>query len=177
MIKEIIVVEGIHDKQKLESIFPGIDCIVTNGSAVNEDTIKAIEAANTTRGVILFLDPDYPGKKILNFIFERVSGLKIAFISKKDAISKNKKKVGIEHASPEVIKRALEGVFTVNDTQINKISMQDLNQFHLFGEPDSQAKRALLCQKIGIPLCNGKALVSWINRLNIPMSLIKEAMI
>lgn len=177
MIKEIIVVEGIHDKQKLESIFPGIDCIVTNGSAVNEDTIRAIETANKSRGVILFLDPDYPGKKILNFIFDRVSGLKIAFISKKDAISKNKKKVGIEHASPEVIKRALEGVFTVNDTQNHIITMQDLNQFDLFGKKDSQAKRAHLCQIIGIPPCNGKALVSWINRLNISINQIEEAMI
>ena len=177
MIKEIIVVEGIHDKQKLESIYPGIDCIVTNGSAVSEETIKTIEAAKNSRGVILFLDPDFPGKKISNFIFDRVSGLKIAFLSKKYAISKNKKKVGIEHASPEAIKRALEDVFTVNDTEKVLISMADLTQYDLFGKPDSQTKRALLCHKLGIPQCNGKALISWVNRLNITMKQIEEAMI
>ena len=177
MIKEIIVVEGIHDKQKLESIFPGVECIVTNGSEVSEETIITISAAQKTRGVILLLDPDFPGKKILNFIFERVSGLKIAFIPKKEAISKNKKKVGIEHASPEAIKRALEGVFTINYEQKSKITMNDLSKFDLFGKADSQMKRAQLCHVIGIPPCNGKALITWINRLNISLKQIEEAMI
>lgn len=177
MIKEIIVVEGIHDKQKLESVFPGIECIVTNGSEVSDETIKTIATAQKTRGVILLLDPDFPGKKILNFIYERVPGLKMAFIPKTDAISKNKKKVGIEHASPEAIKRALEGVFTINYDQKSIITTTDLSKYDLFGKADSQIKRERLCQKIGIPPCNGKALITWINRLNITLNQIEEAMI
>lgn len=177
MYKEIIVVEGIHDKQKLESIFPGIECIVTNGSSVSEETITAILLAQKSRGVILFLDPDFPGKKISNFILDRVSGLKIAFLSKKDAISKNKKKVGIEHASPEAIKRALEGVFTVQQDNFSLISRKDLDDLHLFGEPHSQYKRQVLCEQLGIPLCNGKALIHWINRLHITKERIEEVLL
>ena len=173
MYKEIIVVEGIHDKQKLESIFPGIECIVTNGSSVSEETISAILIAQKSRGVILFLDPDFPGKKISNFILERVSGLKIAFLMKKDAISKNKKKVGIEHASPEAIKRALEGVFTVQPENFTLVSREDLAHLQLFGEINSQANRRVLCERLGIPLCNGKALISWINRLHITKNMIE----
>jgi len=177
MYKEVIVVEGIHDKQKLESVFPGIECIVTNGSEISEETIIAIKLAQKSRGVILFLDPDFPGKKISNFILERISGLKIAFLLKSDAISKNKKKVGIEHASPEAIKRALEDVFTVENDIFPTISKEDLNLFQLFGEPHSQAKRQALCERLGIPLCNGKALIKWINRLHITKKQIEEAML
>lgn len=177
MYKEIIVVEGTHDKQKLESIFPGIECIITNGSSVSEETISAIILAQKSRGVILFLDPDFPGKKISNFILERVSGLKIAFLLKKDAISKNKKKVGIEHASPEAIKRALEGVFTVETEIFSPISREDLAHLQLFGQSNSQTKRQALCERLGIPLCNGKALISWINRLHITIKQIEEAML
>lgn len=177
MYKEIIVVEGTHDKQKLESIYPGIECIITNGSSVSEETISAIRLAQESRGVILFLDPDFPGKKITNFILERISGLKIAFLSKKDAISKNKKKVGIEHASPEAVKRALEGVFTVQSDVFLPITREDLSHLQLFGESNSQAKRQALCEHLGIPLCNGKALIHWINRLHITKNQIEEALL
>ncbi|MCK7485875.1 MAG: hypothetical protein MZU97_10240 [Bacillus subtilis] len=54
--------EGTHDKQKLESIYPGVECIVTNGSEIADTTIALIKNAAAVRGVILFLDPDHPGR-------------------------------------------------------------------------------------------------------------------
>jgi ribonuclease M5 len=174
--QQIIVVEGIHDQQKLESIFPGIECIVTNGSSVNDRTIEAIKRAQEERGVILFLDPDFPGKKISNFIFDRIEGLNVAIIKKSDAISKNKKKVGIEHASEKSIKAALDSIICVKSTQFYPISQKDLRPYFLFGYPDSQTKRDYLCDQIGLPRCNGKALIKWINRLHIPLNRIEEVL-
>ncbi len=177
MIKEIVVVEGAHDRQRLESIFPGIDCIITNGSEVSVETVEAIKTAQKVRGVILFMDPDFPGKQITNFILERVQGPKIAFINKKEAISRNHKKVGIEHASETSIKSALDGLFTIKIDSKSDVGQTDLIRWHLVGEPNSQAKRQQLCEALGIPHCNGKALLKWINRLEISKSHIEEVML
>lgn len=176
MIKEIVVVEGAHDRQRLESIFPGIDCIITNGSEVSKETIEAIKTAQKVRGVILFLDPDFPGKQITNFILEHVTGPKIAFINKNEAISRNHKKVGIEHASEEAIKAALEGHFSIKTDSKSDVDQSDMIRWHLVGETNSQTKRQQLCETLGIPICNGKALLKWIIRLEISKSHIEEMM-
>ena len=177
MIKEIIVVEGAHDRQRLESIFPGIDCIITNGSEVSNETIEAIKTAQKVRGVILFMDPDFPGKQITNFILEHVQGPKIAFINKKEAISRNHKKVGIEHASETAIKSALDGLFTIKTDSKSDVDHTDLIRWHLVGETNSQTKRQHLCEVLGIPPCNGKALLKWIIRLEISKSHIEEVIV
>ena len=39
---QVIVVEGSHDEQKLKSIYPEIDCIVTNGSEISTETLNLI---------------------------------------------------------------------------------------------------------------------------------------
>jgi ribonuclease M5 len=72
VIKEIIVVEGLHDQQKLQSIDPSIDCITTNGTALSEATLALIQKAQDTRGVILLLDPDHPGRTITNAIVTKI---------------------------------------------------------------------------------------------------------
>ena len=107
-IKEIIVVEGKDDTTAIQQAVHA-DTIETNGSAINEETIEKIKLAQGTRGVIIFTDPDFPGQKIRNTISEHVPGCKHAFIQKEDAIHKHGKGVGVEHASPDTIRRALEG--------------------------------------------------------------------
>jgi len=62
-IKEVIVVEGTSDVQTLSNIIDA-DFIITHGSAISKDTLDLIKQTNLTRGVILFLDPDFPGEKI-----------------------------------------------------------------------------------------------------------------
>ena len=67
-IKEIIVVEGRDDTRRiLESV--EADTIETNGSAIDEETLKLIKKAHETRGVIVFTDPDFPGEKIRKIIY------------------------------------------------------------------------------------------------------------
>ena len=118
MYKEIIVVEGKNDASKLKSIFPEIECFITNGSAVLEHIEELVELSKT-RELILFLDPDYPGERIRNLITQRID-CKQAFIKKSNAISKNNKKVGVEHASKEDIIEALENALTVDTNSLNK---------------------------------------------------------
>ncbi len=61
-IQEIIVVEGKDDTRRLQEVVDA-DTIETIGSAINEDILMQIEHAQETRGVIIFTDPDFSGRK------------------------------------------------------------------------------------------------------------------
>ncbi|EWH20190.1 ribonuclease M5, partial [Bacillus haynesii] len=108
-IKEIIVVEGRDDTAKIKSAVDA-DTIETNGSAIGEDVIKRIRFAQETRGVIILTDPDFPGEKIRKTIAEKVPGCKHAFLPKHLAKPKNKRGIGVEHASLEAIRECLKTV-------------------------------------------------------------------
>ena len=71
-IKEIIVVEGKDDTIAIKRAV-NADTIETNGSAISEETLKRIAHAQKKRGVIVFTDPDYPGRRIRAIIEERDS--------------------------------------------------------------------------------------------------------
>lgn len=107
MIKEIIVVEGRDDtvavKRALEA-----DTIETGGSAINEMTLRKIALAQERRGVIIFTDPDHAGERIRKIVANRVPGCKHAFLREADATKRGD--IGVENASPEVIREALANV-------------------------------------------------------------------
>src|SRR5690625_2527732 len=111
-IKEIIVVEGRDDSTKVRQAVDA-DTIETNGSAINKDTLKQIEHAKNKRGVIIFTDPDYPGKRIRHIIDQHIPGCKHAFLTQEKARAKHShnKSLGIEHASIEDIQQALSKVY------------------------------------------------------------------
>ena len=75
----VIVVEGRDDTRRLREIYPDIETIETNGSAIDEETIALIQKALQTREVIVFTDPDYPGTRIRNIIQERVPGVNMLY--------------------------------------------------------------------------------------------------
>ena len=49
----VIVVEGRDDTRRLREIYPDIETIETNGSAIDEETIALIQKALQTREVIV----------------------------------------------------------------------------------------------------------------------------
>ena len=109
-IKEVIVVEGRHDTERLRKYFD-CDTIETGGTSLGQDVIDRIIEAKKTRGVIVFTDPDSPGNRIRHAVNQSVGGCKNAFVMKKDA--RTDKKVGVEHATYEILKEALENVVAV----------------------------------------------------------------
>ncbi|HRY77241.1 MAG TPA: ribonuclease M5 [Candidatus Izemoplasmatales bacterium] len=174
MWTQIVVVEGLHDRQKLQSIYPGIDCLVTNGSEILEATMELIEQAHRNRGVILFLDPDHPGKRITQKILERVPGAGIAFLNKKDAISKNGRKVGVEHASETDIREALDHWFQTTKTPKETVPFAALAELGLMNRNGAADRRQKACESLRIPWCNGKTFWKTVNMLEIPLSRIIE---
>jgi ribonuclease M5 len=156
-IKEIVVVEGKSDTVALKRA-AGADTIETNGSAIDEKTLVRIRHAQETRGVIVFTDPDFPGRRIRAIIEEHVPGVKHAFLEKKLTIAKNGSGLGIEHADDEDIRAALSAVYTVNNQPVVDIPFADLMEARLIGHPDAKRRRERLSELLQIGPVNGKGL-------------------
>ncbi len=173
-IKEVIVVEGKNDTKNLKTYFD-VDTIETNGSHLSKDTIKLIKEINKNRGVILFLDPDVPGEKVRNTINQQIQGLKNAFVLKEDA--RTTKKVGIEHASKEVLTEALDNLITYGNN-FDSLSVEDYYELGLNGFKDSEKRRDMIAKKYKTGKCNAKTMFKRLNMLGITkeeiIDLLKE---
>ena len=170
MIKEIIVVEGANDTKRLKSFFE-VDTIETHGLGLKKETIELIKELNKKRGVILFLDPDTPGERIRNKLNSEIPNLKNAFVLKQDA--KTSKKVGVEHASKEVLQEALDNLITYSDNN-DSLSISEFNELGLSGEKESQAKREILSKKYHIGKCNAKTMFKRLNMLGLTAEEISK---
>lgn len=163
MIREVIVVEGKNDTKNLQRYFE-VDTIETHGLGLSRETLEYIDEVNDRRGVILFLDPDSAGEKIRKRINDYIHGLKNAFVLKEDA--RTKKKVGVEHASYEVLKEALDNVVSYDEFH-HTISVEDMYELKLMGSDDCSYRRDVVSKKFHIGKCNGKTMLKRLNMLGI----------
>lgn len=154
-IKEVIVVEGKNDTNVLKSYFE-CDTIETQGTHLAEKTLKLIEEANKTRGVIIFTDPDSPGEKIRSIINQHINGCKNAFVPKEK--SRTSKKVGIEHADKETLEKALENCVTFDKYTESDLEISDFFELGLTGSNSSKQLRKKLSSELGIGESNAKTL-------------------
>jgi ribonuclease M5 len=158
-IKEVIIVEGIHDQDAIKRAVEA-DTLVTHGTHISKEMLDFIDKLNQTRGVIVFTDPDTPGEQIRKKIIQRIGGCKHATLSNKQ--SRNKGRVGIEHASSEDIKEALLKVVTF-DHQSLSISWHEFLDLGLTGLSDSKSKREKVCRLLALPYANAKTLYQYLN--------------
>lgn len=175
-IKEIIVVEGKSDTIAVKRA-TGADTIETNGSAIDEDTLVRIQHAENTRGVIVFTDPDYPGRRIRAIIEERIPSVRHAFLEKKKTIAKNGKGLGIEHAKDEDIRSAIHAVYTIEDRPSIEIPLADLMAAKLIGHPNARRRRDRLSEMLQIGQVNGKGLKKRLEMFRISTEKLEEALI
>lgn len=172
-MNSVIVVEGIHDEMKIKSVYPDANVVITNGSEISQITLDLIKKLSETNEIIIFTDPDSPGEAIRKRITEVVPNAKQAFLRKKDAISKNKKKVGIEHATKETIMDSLENVYTFTESN-NNITMADLFNLGLNGSANSQMLRDKISEYLNIGKPNAKTFLKRINLIQISFEELKE---
>lgn len=164
-IKEIIVVEGYHDKQAIDRAVMA-DCLITGGSAVSETVLQQAERAMKERGVIIFTDPDYAGERIRKIVSRRIPGCKHAFLPREEAMAKDGD-IGIENADPESIRKALSAVRTEWEGTREEISWEDMIQLGLTGLPDSARLREKVGRKLQIGYGNGKTFWKRLNMLGV----------
>ncbi len=172
-IEEVVVVEGKSDTVAIKRA-TGADTIETNGSAISDKTIERIRHAHQTRGVIVFTDPDFPGRRIRAIIEEKIPDVKHAFLPKKETIAKNGSGVGIEHANDDAIRRALAAVYTVSEQTIEEIPMAALLEARLIGHADSRKRREYLSEVLNIGQVNGKGLKKRLEMFRISMARLNE---
>lgn len=173
-MSDVIVVEGVHDEIKIKSVFPDAFCVITNGSEISEDTLKYIKKLSETHGIIIFTDPDSPGERIRSEVLRVVPNAKNAFINKKYAISSNNKKVGVEHASKEMIKNALIDIYNVDKRKLGNITNLDLFSLGLNGNDMSAIYRERISDILNIGRPNNKSFLKRINEIGLTLEELKE---
>lgn len=171
-ISEVIVVEGKNDSSHLKKYFD-VDTIETHGTCLSEFTINLIRKTNELRGVIVLVDPDSPGDYIRTVLNNNISGLKHAYLNKEDA--RTSKKVGVEHASYEALKKALNNVVDFREVK-NNISIKDLYALKLAGHTNSSYYRDIVGKHFNIGKANVKTLVKRLNMLELDIKDIEEVL-
>lgn len=176
-IKEVIVVEGKDDTRRL-ALAVECDTIETKGSAIDRAILDQIQRAQEERGVIVFTDPDGPGEQIRKIISRAVPGVKHAFLTKDEArqVSRTKESIGIEHASPKVIRHALCRISEEKLEQEPTVSKAFLIRQGLIGTPEAAALREKLGNQLRIGYTNGKQLEKRLNMFGISEKEVSEAM-
>lgn len=171
-INGIIVVEGKSDVALLTNYIDA-EFVITNGSAIPEETISYLKEMSKTRKIIVLTDPDFPGKKIRDTLDNKIPNLKHVFIEKERAIKHNK--VGVAEADIDMILDALEHEYE-NKAPLGTISMSDLYELGLIGKEDSLERRKLVSEKLHLGFSNAKTFLKRINASNISINELKEAM-
>jgi ribonuclease M5 len=175
-IKEIIVVEGKCDTLAIKRAVEA-DTIETNGSEISMDTLNRIKRAHESRGVIVFTDPDFPGKRIRQIISEYVPGCKHAYLAKADALAKGDKGVGVEHASKAAIIEALMHVREeMAEPETELISWEDLMAAGLTGGTGSKQRREIIGAELRIGYMNAKQLYKRLNMFRVTRAEFQQAL-
>jgi ribonuclease M5 len=176
MRPQVIVVEGKNDKSRLNSVFPHIDVLMTNGSAIELSTIDILEKLDETHDIILFLDPDYAGDRIRRILSHKLNHVFHAFIDQKVSTSKNGKKVGVEHATDEDIKNALSHIRHTKKHEKSDITYSFLYDYQLIGHEKSKMLRMTLTKVFHIGYVNGKTLYQRLHMFGIKQKQIIEVL-
>lgn len=161
-IREVIVVEGQNDINKIQSCIEA-DCLKTNGTHLSKKFLQQLVEINTIRGVIVMTDDDYPGRWIRTQIQEQLKTCKHAYVDKK--VSSTTKKVGIEHASCETIKKALVDLVQY-ESENESISYTEYIACGFISGQSSQLRQKVL-QELGLPTMNNKRLFKTLNMMKI----------
>lgn len=170
-IDELIVVEGKSDIDFLSS-FLAADFYSVNGSAVNEKDLEFIRKVASEKGVIILTDPDFPGKKIRDYLNNNIPNLKNAYVRKEVSIKKNK--VGVAESTKEEVLKALENLITFKKEIKPVLSTLDLLELGLTGSENSKEKRKKLCDKLQIEESNSKRLLVMLNNMKINKKELEE---
>lgn len=168
-IKEAILVEGVYDKIKLDSIVDAL-ILTADGFSIFHDKEKMslLYTIAQKRGLIIFTDPDRAGFMIRNYVKQRLdpSCIKHAFIpdvygkEKRKAHAGKEGKLGIEGVQAELILSALRraGATILPEAEIKTpspkekpITKLDFYNDGLIGGYKSAAKRRKFVSKLGLP--------------------------
>ncbi len=167
IIDGVVVVEGKTDTQRLQSLYE-VQTIETNGSAIDQQTLALIKEVSLHHKIYLFLDPDGPGEKIRQTIYQVLPQSINVFLKKED-MQKNSKKIGIAEAQTIAIQEAFKSAITF-DKHSNSLSLKEFDSLNL----TTKAKRNFLCNQLKISYCNQKTLFKRLNMMHLDVTQLTE---
>ena len=173
--QETIIVEGIYDKQKLESVCDAL-VVPTYGFSIftDRDRLSYIRTLAEKTGVILLLDSDTAGFKIRTFLQNELKQGKVlhAYIPTISGKEKRKKApsaegtLGVEGISGETLLEILKKVCTEKEKPKKEITSMDFYRDGLSGGPESRQMREKLAEYLSLPpKLSPKALLKAVNTL------------
>jgi ribonuclease M5 len=160
MIKEVVIVEGRDDEAAVKRAAEA-ETIATHGFGIKKETWALIEKAYLDRGIIIFMDPDSAGEKIRKRLSKRFPEGKHAFLPREEAAKDGD--IGIENASPESIRNALDRARPAIYEERIEFRREDLFAYGLTGSAFAAERRDKLGKLLGIGYGNSKV---FLNRLN-----------
>ena len=131
------------------------DCIITDGFRLSPRTVASIGDAYKRRGIIILTDPDPAGERIRRFLSKKFPEAKHAFVPKEEATANDD--IGVEQASPEAIRTALEKVRTLDWNPVDRFSAVDL----------IAERRARLGARLGVGFANAKTFLKRLNHYGV----------
>jgi len=172
-IREIIVVEGRDDTDAVKKSVDAVT-IETHGYGITKATWDLIDKAYNEKGIIVFTDPDHAGEQIRRRIMEKYPDAKEAFLDRKAA--KKDGDIGIENASPESIREALQKARCSMEEEGVRFTTDDMMEAGLVGQADSSQRRQKLGKLLGIGYGNGKVFLQRLNKFGITKEEFEKAL-
>ncbi len=163
-IKEVIVVEGKFDREKLKKITDA-PIICTDGFEIykSDALVTSIRAAARGRGVLILTDSDGAGFRIRNYLKQCLgedADVKHAYIPRVEGCEKRKKVggkegiLGVEGIDEDTLREILSR-FAVRDDGGERrgaqITKQMLYEDGLSGGEGSAARRRALARELNLP--------------------------
>ncbi len=173
---EVIVVEGNRDAAKIKAVFPRADILTTQGAAIDEDTLMRLRELNALRGLILMLDPDYPGERIRRRINDVAGPTKHVFIPKHACIDTRKNKVGIEHASDDTVRQALHDYVHDTTRSAKPIGRRDMAVLGLAGCAQASRRRQVIAEAFKLGMANAKTMRKRLNMFAVTVDQLKAVL-
>lgn len=172
-MQEIYVVEGRHDAMRLKSVFPHLSVLITGGSNIAQDVFEELKQLKRKGAhFVLCLDPDSAGYRIRKRLEEFLGPCAHIHFQKEDCSDMQRHKIGIEHASDEVLIEAFKHIHTPN------VSRETLNKedyrFYCVYPRNARRNRMLIACHYHLPMGNAKAFYHTLNRHQITLEQIKE---
>lgn len=174
-IDELIVVEGIHDRQRVEAAV-NADVLVIGGDRIGQRVMDAIRRGAAHRGVIVFTDPDGAGERIRRRIDQAVPGCKHAHLPRRQAVSSHG--LGVEHASVAHIQAALQRARPATSGEVRQaaFAQADMLKARLVACEEAVARRTALGDLLGIGYGNAKSFLHKLNVLGVTREQFEAAL-
>ena len=171
-MKDIIIVEGKSDTNRLKLINPNIQTYETSGLGLDTQKIKELKKLSQKYRLVVFTDPDGPGEIIRNRIASEITNIYHAYLPNNKAISKNKLKVGVEHASLDEIKKALKNLHYKNE-KLGNYTLNDLIDWKIY---NCKEQRKKFCDELNLAYGNNQKVLKQLNTFNVDIKQINDVL-